>query len=182
MLFLNKRTNIISNSLRTILPIYHSEVAKKKTIIVTNYVIDKRFFVELFNIYGLYLLRFNYGVNRYLSELFIFTGGMHKRTSYYFFSDLFHLTYITYLFSFINKRAYEFSYSNVQKKYAQHSFWSISYLHKFPCRGQRRRSNASTAKKLNFAHKLVSSVTLNSNSSTVYSNKRKVKQSQKNKK
>jgi hypothetical protein len=148
-----KKANVISKMLRTMLPIYNSDVAKKKTIIVTNYVLDKRFFVEILNIYGSYLLRFNYGVNRYLSELYICTGGLHKRTAYYFFTDLFNLKYITSLFSSINKIAYDKSYNNLQKKFAQHTFWSRSYLHKFPCRGQRRRSNAATAKKINFVNR-----------------------------
>jgi len=111
-----KKANVVMKMLRTMLPIYNSDVAKKKMIIVTNYVLDKRFFVEIINIYGSYLLRFNYGINRYLSELYICTGGMQKRTAYYFFTNLFNLKYITSLFSSINKIAYDKSYNNLQKK------------------------------------------------------------------
>src|SRR3989338_6402212 len=119
------------------------------------------------------MLRLNYGVHRYLSDLFIFTCGLHKRTAYYFSPSIFNVTYLMYLFPSINKRAYEYSYSNIQKKYAAHTFWSISYMHKFPCRGQRRRSNASTAKKLNFAHKLTSTNNTNISYNAINTKKQK---------
>lgn len=122
MLFFNQKTNVIGKALRTIVPMYNSVVAKKKTMCVTNYMIDKNFFVECRSIYGLFVLRYNYGVNRYLSELFIFTGGLHRRTAYYFFSDLFDLVNITYIYSAINKIAFTLSKNSLKKKFAQHTF------------------------------------------------------------
>lgn len=148
MFLSNKRNNVISESLRTILPIYNSDAVKKQQMCVTDFKTDQSVFVECRHIYGLYVLRYNYGVNRYLSELYIFTGGLHKRTAYYFCLPLFDAATIAYYFSLINKIGYLLSYNSLRKKFRQHTFWSISYMHRFPCRGQRRRSNAATAKRL----------------------------------
>jgi hypothetical protein len=168
MLSHKPKFNVVTDSVRELLPIYDSEVVKKKTITLTNYVLDKRFYTEITHIYGLLLLRFNYGVNRYLSELFIYMHGMHRRTNYYFFKHLFNLKYVVLCYPAINQIACEFQYSNLKKKFAQNTYWSVSYLHKFPCRGQRRRSNASTPKKLNIVHsfsksEIRASITTNSN-------------------
>jgi hypothetical protein len=153
MLLYNKTTNVISNTLPQIIPIYISELKITRKMIITNYAIDKSYYVVIGNLFGLSLLRFNYGVNRYLSELYIFTGGLHRRTLYYFMRDLFDISYISYLFTCINKKLYSTYMSFLKKKFAEHTFWSTSYLNHYPCRGQRRRTNASTASKLNVVSK-----------------------------
>jgi hypothetical protein len=88
------RHSVINLSLHEVVPIYDSEVVQKKTITLTNYVTETRFYSEITNIFGLYFLRFNYGVNRYLSELYVYIHGMHNRTNYYFFTYFFNLKYV----------------------------------------------------------------------------------------
>lgn len=122
MLKHKQRYSVIMESVRELLPIYDSEAVKKRTITLTNYVRDERFYTEITNIYGLYLLRFNYGVGDYLSRLFVYIHGMHIRTNYYFFRSLFNIKYIVLCYSAINKIAYEFHYSNIKKKFLQNTY------------------------------------------------------------
>lgn len=122
MLLYNKTTNVISNTLPQIIPIYISELKITRKMIITNYAIDKSYYVVIGNLFGLSLLRFNYGVNRYLSELYIFTGGLHRRTLYYFMRDMFDISYISYLFTCINKKLYTIYMSFLKKKFAEHTF------------------------------------------------------------
>lgn len=100
---------------------------------------------------------------------------MNRRTNYYFFKHLFNIKYIVLCYPAINKIACEFQYSNLKKKFAQNTYWSVSYLHKFPCRGQRRRSNASTPKKLNIVNSFSK---LNMRTDIAHTAKRNVKTKQ----
>jgi len=122
MLLYNKTTNVISNTLPQIIPIYISELKIKRKIIITNYAVDKSYYIVIGNLFGLSLLRLNYGVNRYLSELYIFTGGLHRRTLYYFMREMFDISFITYLFTCINKKLYSVYMSFLKKKFAEHTF------------------------------------------------------------
>jgi hypothetical protein len=122
MLLYNNSTNVISSTLPQIIPLYISEVKIQRKIIITNYALDKSYYVVIGNIFGLSLLRYNYGVNRYLSELYIFTGGLHRRTLYYFMRDLFDISYITYLFTCLNKKLYSLCMSYLRKKFAARTF------------------------------------------------------------
>lgn len=174
MLYHKPRHCVIADSVRELLPIYKSDSVGTKTITLTDYVLDKRFYAEITNIYGIYLLHYNYGIHRYLSELFIYIHGMHLRTRYYFFKSLFHLKYLALCYQAINKVACEFHYSSLKKKFIQNTYWSVSYLHKFPCRGQRRRCNASTPKKLNISYKFAS-LEMHTNFKTIDRKKGKVR-------
>ena len=118
----NKSTNVLSTTLQQIIPLYSSELKIKRKIVITNYALDKSYYVVIGNLFGLSLLRYNYGVNRYLSELYIFTGGLHRRTLYYFMRDMFDTSFITYLFTCINKKLYSLCMSYLKKKFSEHTF------------------------------------------------------------
>ena len=122
MLLYNQTTNVIRSTLPQIIPMYISELKIKRKIIITNYALDKRYYVEIGNLFGLSLLRYNYGVNRYLSELYIFTGGLNKRTLYYFMREMFDISFITYIFTCINKKLYSAHMSYLKKKFAEYTF------------------------------------------------------------
>ena len=122
MLLYNKATNVVSITLPQIVPIYISELKIKRKVIITNYATDKSYYIVIGNLFGLSLLRSNFGVNRYLSELYIFTCGLNRRTLYYFMRGLFDITLVTYLFTCINKKLYSVYMSYLKKKFDEHTF------------------------------------------------------------
>lgn len=142
---LYNRIKIIDNSLHEIIPLYSLESQKRRKIVLINCATDKSYYKEIYNIYGVSLLRYQYGINKYLSDLYMYTNGFNKRTMYYFVGNIFS---IQSFYPFLNKLVYASHMAHLKKKFGEHTYWSISYMNKYPCRGQRRRSNASTAHKL----------------------------------
>lgn len=145
MQFYDTRTNVIANTLHNIIPLYIQEYREQRTIIVSDYPLDKRYYSKVGNVYGVALLKYNYGVNKCLSALYMLTGGFGSRTPYYFIREIEDASLLTSLFPCINKKLYDERISQMRKKYKTNTYWSMSYQYKYPCRGQRRRSNASTA-------------------------------------
>lgn len=137
--------DIIKNVLLENIPMYSDELKKKKKIVLLNCITDKSYYKEIYNIYGVLLLRYNYGVNKYSSDLYMHTNGFNKCTMFYFVSEMFALSYF---YNCMNKAVYAAHMSHLKKKFEEHTYWSISYMNRYPCRGQRRRSNASTPYKL----------------------------------
>lgn len=147
-----QRINHISDTLKSIIP--NPFVGVNANIIVTNYLSDRSHYVDTSKMYCSALLPHNHGINRCLSKLYISVCGLHGRTSPRFFGTSFSVEAITYIFPHINKVLFNTSFSFLKRKFEAHTYWSTLYLNKYPCRGQRRRTNASTAHKLNLVYKL----------------------------
>lgn len=121
-MFYNSKSSVISLSLRSILPIYLSDSYSSKKIIQTNYLLDKSYYVDIGEVYGCFFLRYNYGISNCLSELYIFTCGLHRRTPYYFFSHFFDVKYVLSFFSNINKLLFKTSFFFLKKKFNAHTY------------------------------------------------------------
>jgi hypothetical protein len=152
-MFYTQKSSVVSLSIVKILPFFSVGLNGLKKIIVTNYLLDKSYYVEIGDLFGKFFLCYNYGVYFFLSHLFINCFGLQLRTRYYFFSYLFEFSNIVFCFPLINKLLFQHSFFFLKKKFDSHSYWSTLYLHKYPIRGQRRRTNASTAKKLNMVYR-----------------------------
>lgn len=150
------KQHIISSSIRTILPFFSNQLNVIKKIILTNYLIDKSYYVEIGDLFGRFYLSLYYGIYFFLSNLFLFIFGLQLRTRYYFFNSLFDVSHILSCFPLINKILFLHFFSFLKKKFDSHSYWSTLYLHKYPVRGQRRRTNASTSSMLNIVSRFSS--------------------------
>lgn len=112
----------ISSSLRIILPIYGSGSSLHKKIIRTDYVIDKSYYAQISEVYGCILLRYNYGINRYLSALFIRICGFNMRTPYYLCNIFLDIQFIMHFFPNINKLLYKYFLLHLKKKFESHTY------------------------------------------------------------
>jgi ribosomal protein S13 len=152
MLYDGKK-NVIRLCLLRLLPIHKIEHNKIRKIIVTDYPTNSSSYVDIGRVFGASLLRYNYGIGKYLSELYVLTLGMNLRTEYYFYKPLFDVSYVVSVYKLINKVLYSHWCLSLKKKFDEHTYRSTSYLNRFPCRGQRRRCNASTPNKLHLISK-----------------------------
>ena len=109
----------IDNSLREIIPLYSSESQKRRKIVLTNCVTDKSYYKEIYNLYGVALIRYNYGINKYLSDLYMYTNGFNKRTMFYFIDRILS---IQSFYPLINKLIYATQMANLKKKFGEHTY------------------------------------------------------------
>jgi hypothetical protein len=142
------KPNVIKLSLRTLLPVYRKP--SMCTVVLTNHTKKHRYF---FNnnpnlLYGAGLLRNNYGINHTVSELFVHVYGYNSRTDACFIPFIMDVQYLTGIFPMINAPAFSSYIDAMRHKYSLNNYWSGRYMRRYPCRGQRTRTNASTAKKL----------------------------------
>lgn len=121
-MFYNNKKSIVSVSIYTILPFFSSGFNAVKKIIITNYLLDKSYYVEIGDVFGKSLLCFYYGINFFLSNLFIYLFGLHVRTRYYFFNYLFEVGHIVSCFPLINKVLFQHGFSFLKKKFDSHSY------------------------------------------------------------
>lgn len=120
--FYNHKHNVINTTLRILLPIYAEESNKKRKIIVSDPVINKSFYLDIGNVYGSFLLQYNYGISSYSSSLFINTLGANRRTSYIFFRPFIDAAYVSSLFRKIDKILYSNYISFMKKKISSNSY------------------------------------------------------------
>lgn len=111
--------NIVNNTLRENMSIFSDGLKKRKKIVLLNCITDKSYYKEIYNIYGVLLLRYNYGINKYLSDLYMYTNGFHRRTMYYFVTEMFSLQYFL---PYINKIVYSEHLSYLKKKFDEHTY------------------------------------------------------------
>lgn len=142
------KIHTIEETLYAILPIHMQEYNRKRKIVLLNCASDRSYYKEICNVYCIAMLRYHYGIGSYLSHLYVYNMGFNKRTMFYFRHQAFETFSITSIYQYINKLTYAGHMACLRKKFEAHTYWSISYMHRYPCRGQRRRSNACTAKRL----------------------------------
>jgi hypothetical protein len=111
--------NIVYDSLRELIPLNTSETHKRKTITVTDWATDKSYYQEIHNKYGVSLIRDHYGLNRYLSNLYMYTTGFNRRTLFYFIENIFSVYKV---YPVLSKFLYASHMSYLRKKFNEHTY------------------------------------------------------------
>ena len=122
MRFYNSKENVISATLTNIIPFFMDASIKKKKIVVTNYVLNKSYYIEIGTLFAASLLKFNYGVGKAVSSLYIYNIGMQLRTIYYVMPFFFDLICVETYFKCINNSLYSLCIGYIKKKFNSHAY------------------------------------------------------------
>lgn len=117
-MFYNNNNNIIYKTLCDL----SNLLPNKRKIIVTNYLLDKSYYVEIGSIFGKYLLYLSHGIHMFLSNLLLYVSGLQLRTRYHFFGSLFDISHLISCFPLINKVLFQQSVLFLKKKFDSHSY------------------------------------------------------------
>lgn len=139
----------------SLLEINHSNKLFKTRIIIHLYKGERYIYMNFENYKLMKLFKLHYGIGNYLSTLYILSSGYHTFSSYKIFPFFPDNQRLNHVYGLINQKLIYFYVFFMKNKLSYTSYWSIRYTNKYPCRGQRTRSNARTAFRLHNYNKFM---------------------------